>query len=91
MRFFICTLAATAWTAITSRTFPALARLDINPDKDLGFVPHLTALCLDWPTEHPLSIELRYFAGAQVIAANLGSMLQAKGKRHITVQGWDQF
>jgi hypothetical protein len=82
--FFNSTLSAGAWAAINPTNFPALHTLRLNSD-DPDFIPYLTALCMEWPAEHPLTIKLHHLGELEPLAAHIPKLLEARGRQNPTV------
>jgi hypothetical protein len=81
---FNSTLSAGAWAAINPTNFPALKTLRLASDSP-DCVPHLTALCMEWPAEHPLAVKLHHLPDVQPLAPFLSKLLIAQGKQNPTV------
>jgi hypothetical protein len=86
LSFYSCLMTAGAWAAINAAAFPALDTLIVNspPGRNLG--TFVTALCVEWPEERPLTIELRTIIGGEVVAAGVRSILEARGRHNVTVE-----
>jgi hypothetical protein len=81
-------LTVEAWMAVTPANFPALGELVIS-STHWGIVPYLTALCLEWPAEHPLTITLSrvgvYPPDAYAAVSYIPYLLAARGKQNPTI------
>jgi hypothetical protein len=81
-------LTAEAWAAITPTNFPSLRELRITSPTSV-MVLYITALCMDWPAEHPLTVKLSHFdqdqQEAKALAAHIPKLLAAKGRQNPVV------
>jgi hypothetical protein len=89
MSLFRSTLTAEAWAAITPANFPALRELRILYPTSV-VVPYITALCMEWPAGHPLTIKLCHFdmdqQEAQALSAHIPKLLAARGMQNPAVE-----
>jgi hypothetical protein len=88
MNLMCSSLTAEAWAAITPAQFPALRKLSFSCPTSV-VIPYITALCMDWPAEHPLTVKLSHFdqdqQEAKAVAAHIPKLLAAKRRQNPVV------